>query len=121
MKFLQRCRLDFLANTDELDRLLCDMPDGEGGPASRIAVHFRQDNAVNVQFVIEVFGDVDSILSRHRIDDEQDFCGVHRVLDTAKFAHEFRVNVQTPGGINNHTVLSACQSLFNRGLRNLHR
>ena len=53
MKFLQCCRADFLSNTDELNRLLGYGANRECCSTSRIAIQFRQNDAVDIQAVID--------------------------------------------------------------------
>ena len=61
-----------LAHTDELDRLARDRPDRQRGAAARVAVQLGQDDAVEVQALVERLRGADRVLADHRVDDQQD-------------------------------------------------
>ena len=62
--------VDLLADGDELDRLAGDGLHRQRGPAARIAVELRQDDAVEVDAVLEHLRDRDCLLPGHRIEHE---------------------------------------------------
>src|SRR5262249_57283602 len=53
--------VELFADTDELDGDLCDFLDGEGSAAAGVADELRQDDAVEVQGVVEGLRAVDGV------------------------------------------------------------
>jgi hypothetical protein len=63
-------RVGLLAHADEGDGPSRDVADGERGAAARIAVHLGEDDRVDADGLVELFGDRDGVLAGHRVDDE---------------------------------------------------
>ncbi len=97
--------IHLLAARNELQRLIDYRTDRDGGTTSRIAIELREHHAVEVEAVVELLGRVYSILTRHRIHDEEGLRGVHGSLDGGNLLHHRLVHGQTTGRIDdNHVV-----------------
>lgn len=72
--------------------------------AAGIAVQLRQDDAGDIQQVVEGLRDVDRVLSGHRVDDEQDLSRPHGVPHALELGHQRLVDVETAGGIDDDGV-----------------
>ena len=64
--------VELLAGADELDRLAGDGAHAERGAAAGVAVELGEDDAVDVDALLELLGGVDRVLTGHGVDDEQD-------------------------------------------------
>jgi hypothetical protein len=103
--------VDLLARPDEPDGCAGDLADGEGGAAAGVGVELGQDDAVDLELIVEGLGGVDGVLAGHGIDDEEDLVGLDAGIDAAEFAHEVIVDVQATGGIEDEDIglLLACR------------
>ena len=54
----------------------------------------------------ELLGDVDRVLTGHRIDHEQDVMRVDGLLDVGQLGHELGVDVQAAAGVHDEDVLA---------------
>ena len=96
--------IDLLADGGELDRLAGDRLDGERGAAARVAVELRQDDAVERDPLLERLGDVDRLLTRHRIEDEEDVERLDGVADARELVHQRLVDVEPAGRVDDDDV-----------------
>ena len=119
MEWLDHVKL--LTDTDEFDRLSCNGGNGKSRAASGIAVKLREHDTRDPQGFIKGSGCVDSILTRHGVDHEEDFRRVNRGLDVAKLVHELLVNVQTAGRIKEDDVIAVFGSVGNRRFGDFNR
>ena len=63
--------IHLLAHPDELDRLIDDGTDGEGSTTAGVPVKLGEDDAVEVKTLVEGLSRIHSILTRHRVNDEE--------------------------------------------------
>ena len=76
MKRLERVVL--LANPDKLDGCAGDLAYGKCRAAAGIPIHFGEDDTGQRQFLVELVGGLDRILSCHGISHKQDFRGTEQ-------------------------------------------
>ena len=98
--------VELLADRDELDRLAGDGANGERGAAARVAVQLGQHDAVEGDPLEERLGDVDRLLARHRVEDEQDVRRLRRVADAPELLHQRLVDLQPARGVDDDDVVA---------------
>ena len=97
--------IELFAHADEFYRLASDISYREGGAASRIAVELRHDNARDIELFIKSLGNIDGVLTCHRVDDEEYLGGLRLLFDIEQLVHHRFVEMQTTRGIyENHIV-----------------
>ena len=104
---------ELLARTDEFDRLVDYRTDRQCGTTACVTIEFRQNNTVEVEAFVEFLGGIDSILTGHGINHEEDFVGVNGFLDGCNLVHHLFVDSQTTGSIDNDEVVTFSLSLLN--------
>ena len=98
-------RLHLLAGGDELDGLADDGLDGQGRAAAGVAVHLGEDDAVEVQAVVEGLRRLHGVLAGHRVHDEQRLRGLDGLVQGGNLVHQLLVHGQAAGGIDDdHAV-----------------
>ena len=70
----------------------------------RVAVQLRQHDAVEGDLLLEGLGDVDRLLARHRVEDEEDVRRLGGVADADELVHQLLIDVQPPGGVDDDDV-----------------
>ena len=100
-----------LARTDELDRFLHHRADTERSTTACVTVELSEDNAIEVQPVVERLGCIHGILTRHGIDHEQGLLRLDSLFDCSDLGHHLLVNSQTTGCIDDHDVVTIYHSL----------
>ena len=93
-------RVIFLADAHKLHGRPGHFADGKRRAAARVAVKFGKDHAGQAQPAVEFAGRTHRVLPDHGVGDEQDFGGLQFALEMAEFAHQFIVDMQTPGRVN---------------------
>ena len=81
----------------------------------------RQDDAGDADFFVEFGGNGDGVLAGHGVRHQQ---GLHRRCDAADFGdlvHQFLVDVQAAGGVQDQDVKALASCRLERALGNLHR
>ena len=63
--------IHLLAHPDELNRLIDNGTDGEGRTTAGVPVKLSEDDAIEVKTLVEGLSCIHSILTRHRVDDEE--------------------------------------------------
>ena len=96
-------RLDPLAYADELDRDARHRPDGERGAAASVAVHLREDETGQTHLLVELLGDVDRFLARHRVGDQKHVARPDRRAHRGQLLHQLRVDLQAAGRVNDRS------------------
>src|SRR5262249_19163550 len=91
-------------DADELDGNLGDFLDGEGGAAAGVAVELGQDDAVEVQRVVERLGAVDGVLAGHGVADQVHLVGPDQPVDLPQLVHRHLGDVQPAGGVEDDGV-----------------
>ena len=113
--------VELLAGGGELDRLAGDRLDGEGGPAARVAVELRQDDAVEVDPLGERLGDGDGLLAGHRVEDEEDVVRLHGLAHRGELLHQRLVDLEAAGGVDDDDVAALRLRLLEPVPRDRHR
>ena len=96
--------VELLADADELDRHAGDVLDGERRAAAGVAVELGEDDAVELERLVERLGAVDGVLAGHGVDDEVDLVGLDALVDALELVHQFVVDVQPAGGVEDDDV-----------------
>ena len=103
------------ADTHELDGLAGDVMNGKRRAAAGVAVKLRQDHAGRTQALVEFLGAAHGVLADHGIGNQQDFTGPQLGAQFTDFVHQFLVDVQAAGGVNNQHVVAAVGGVLARG------
>ena len=119
MERLERVRL--LADAHEGDGAARDVTDGERGAAARIAVHLGEDHRVDPDRLVELVGDRDRVLARHRVHDEQHVMGRDLASDRLQLGQERLVDVEPAGGVEDERRQTAARRFLARGPTDLER
>ena len=98
--------VELLAGGGEEDRLAGDLLDAQRGAAARVAVELGHHDAVELDRLGELLGDVDGVLAGHRVDDEQDVGRAHDLADAHELLHELLVDVQAARRVDDEHVLA---------------
>ena len=105
----------------EQDRLAGHGRHGQRGTTAGVAIELGEHHAGEIHTLIERLGGLDGVLADHRVDDEQDFVGVHGIADVASLLHQLLVHAQTTGGIDDHRVVELLLGEFDGIAGHLHR
>ena len=93
----------------------------EGWNTSRASVEFGEDDAVEIEAGVELFGGVDGILSCHGVDDKEGFVGLGSRFDCCDLTHQGFVDGETAGGVDDDGVVAFGFGFLNGGQRNFDR
>ena len=85
----------FSPTPHELDRHLGDFLDRQGRPAAGVAVELGEDDAVEIEGVVERLGAVDGVLAGHGVADEEDVVGPDEPIDLLELLHRHLGDVQS--------------------------
>ena len=88
--------------------------------AAGIAVEFRDDDARDVEFLVESFRNVDGVLSRHAVDDKKNFVGGYFRFDFLQFFHQLFVDVKSSRRVDDKNVRALPFRLVQSVFRNLY-
>src|SRR4051794_30820076 len=102
MKLFERIKM--LTSPDELDRHAGDLLDRERRPTACIAIQLRQDDAIQLELLVEDLRAVDGILPRHAVDNEINLLRPNLPIDPLELSHQLIINVQPPGRIENDNI-----------------
>jgi hypothetical protein len=97
--------VQLLAVGGEHDLTAGHVRDGERGTASGVAVELGEHHAVDADAVAEGLGGVDSVLTNHRVDDEQDLVRRDGVADVRGLLHHLDVDAEAAGGVDDDDVV----------------
>ena len=61
------------------------------------------------------------VLTDHRVDDEQDLIGVHRLADVGRLLHELGIDTKATGGVDDHDVVLLTARILDAVMGDLHR
>ena len=78
--------------------------DGDSGAASRVAVKFGEDDAVDTELFIEGAGNAYRVLAGHCIEDKERLTGIEKFLLRDDLIHHLIVNVKPSGRINDERI-----------------
>ena len=87
--------LHLLTCADKLDRLSDYCLDRECGTTAGVTVHLGEDNAVEIEAVVECFSGLYCVLSCHCIDNEECLCRIDSLVECRNLVHEFLIHCQT--------------------------
>ena len=116
-----KAAVKFFGYTDHLDRLAGDGLDGERCTASGVAIHLRQDGAVDAQIFIESFGGIHGVLTGHGVKDEKDLMRMDLCFDVAKLSHQLFIDREPACGIEDDDITVVCLGGIDRVLRDVDR
>ena len=96
----------------EGDRTAYDLFDRERGSAVGVAVDLGQDDAVELQSLVERLGGLNGVLTGHRVDDEERVMRAHSSGDPPHLVHELGVDRKAAGRVDvDHDVVAQPQRL----------
>ena len=95
------------------------MLDRKGGAASCVSVGLREDDARYIKRFVKTFRNRDCVLTRHRIDGEQNLVRLDSRFDIFQLVHEDFVDVQTTRGVKKNDVVSVIFCVGNGAFRYL--
>ena len=113
--------IQLFAGAEQLDRLACDSPHRKCGTATAIAVNAREHNASDANLLIKCTCQINSVLTRERVSNQQGFLGLGNVTHGGGFRQQLFINMQPACGIQHHHVISALAGLAHGALGNLQR
>ena len=113
--------IELFASTHKLDRPARDHTHRKCCTAAGITVELGEDHPIDPQCFIEFFRHIDCILANHRIDYQQDFMRLNGGFDRLQLAHQRLVDMQPPGGIEDHQVVPVVLGVQHCPPRNLNR
>ena len=114
-------RIELLAGSEELDRCARHFAHGERCAAARVAVEFREDDAVDRKTIVKSLRAAHGVLSGHRIDDEQNLVRLHGHAHALEFLHKLVVDVQTACRVENHDIEAFRARLLHRAATDANR
>ena len=100
-------RVQLFAGAQEFDRRAGDAAHGKRRAAAGIAIDAGQDDARQMQPVVEVLGDIDRVLAGEAVGDQQGFVRIGGGLDAGHFRHQLLVDRLAAGGVENEDVIAA--------------
>ena len=98
--------VEFLARSQQLDRLAGDRPHGQGRAAAPIAVDARQHDAADADLLIEALGEPHRILAGERIGHEQRLMRLGDIAYRLGLGHQLFIDMQPARGIEHHDVIA---------------
>ena len=107
--------VEMLAGADEFDGHARDGLHRQRRAAAGVAVELGHDHAVELQRLVEGLGAGDGILPRHSVDHQVDLVGIDTPVDQRELVHQFGVDVQAAGRIENCHVRPSFPGLTNSG------
>ncbi len=111
--------VELFARAHEFDGLSGRRADREGCAAAGVAVELREHDAVDAECLVKGGGGVHSVLTGHRVDDEQDLGRLDGGLDALELVHQRFVDVQAACGIEEDHVVAVVTSVLDGLLRDL--
>ena len=113
--------VEALPRRGEHDRATGDGSDAERSSTAGISVELRQHDPREVDALLKGAGSRDGILSDHRVNDEQHFVGVDGLSDVRGLLHQFGVDAEASGRIDDDHVVLLVAGELDRVSRNAHR
>ena len=108
-----------LPGRGEEDRQAGHVPHGQGRAAAGIAVELGQDDAGDVDALLERVRGGDGVLADHGVDDEEDLVGIDGVADLGRLLHHLGVDAEAPRGVDDDDRVELGLRLLEGGLRDL--
>jgi hypothetical protein len=110
-----------LAGAGERDGFAHDALDRQGGATAGVAVELGQDDATELERVVEGLRGGDCVLSDHGVNDQERVVGLGGVRDLPDLAHELSVNGQPARSVDDADVTAEPTGLLQAGLGTGHR
>ena len=104
VEFFQGVQL--FAHPQELDGFAHHFPHAQGRAAPGVAFHLGEDHAGELQEVVETLAHLYRVLAGHGVRHQQNLFGLRLLLDGLEFLHQRGVDVQPPGGVQDHRVIA---------------
>src|SRR6266540_1235591 len=96
--------VELLPGGGKFDRLAGDGLDGERRAAAGVTVELRQDDAVEIDRLRERLRDVDGVLTRHCVEDEEDVVRLRGSPHPRELIHHLLVDMEAPRGVEDYRV-----------------
>ena len=96
--------VQLFANTREFDRFAGNRAHRKRRTAARIAVHTGQHDTGQINPLAEILGDIDGILARQRVHDEQYFLRRRNLRHRLHFVHQLLVDVEASSRIEQQHI-----------------
>ena len=113
--------IQLFAHADVFNRLTGYCQNGQGCTATGVRVQLRHQNAVDSQRIIKCLCNIDSILTGHRIDNQDGLMNFHSFLDLLKLCHHIFIYMKTSCSIKDHNIVTILCCMLNCCLRNIRR
>ena len=113
--------VELLADTDKLNRDAGDFFDGKCRTAASVSIELGKNHTVELESIVENFGTVDRVLSGHRVANEQNLMRLHAPINLLQLVHQFVVDMQSTGGVEDNDVRSRFFRRRDTVLTNLQR
>ena len=114
MKRLEGVRL--FAHADELDGLAGDVANRKRRAAARVAVHLGQHHARQSKPRMKILRGVHRVLAGHGVGDEENLLRREKFFQALHLGHQFLVDVQPAGGVDDQRVAAHDDGLAARFL-----
>src|SRR6266576_2330531 len=101
-------------DADEFDRHAGHAMNRERRPAPRVAVELGQDRAGQADALLKAAGNPHGVLPRHPIRHEQDLARTRRRPQRLELVHQFRVDLQPAGRVDDDRAAARLLRLANR-------
>ena len=92
-------RVHLFAQADKLDRCAGDRAHRQRRPPASVAIHPRQDNASDANFIVKLSRDIDCVLTGQPVDHQQRFARVGDIAHGGGLCDQIGVDMQPAGGI----------------------
>ena len=109
--------LHLFARPDKFYRFVHHRANRKCRTAARVAIEFGEHHAVEIEAVVELFGGVHGILTRHRIDHKERFLRRNGFFDGFDFVHHLLVHRQASRRVDDNDVATIFFRLFYGVLR----
>ena len=88
---------------------------------ARVAVQFRHNDAVQLQRLVKRLGAVNGVLTGHAVHNQIHLIGLHAFVDPLKLSHQFLIDGQSSGGVQNQDLNAVLFGLAHGVLANFDR
>ena len=103
-----------LPDTDEANRHASDLLHRQQCTTARVTVELRHHDAVEFQRFMESTGTSHRILTRHAVHNKEHMIRLHIAVDRLQLLHQFFVDRQSSGGIENNNLRAISFGFGNR-------
>ena len=89
--------------------------------AAGVGIELGEDQAVELELLVERLGAVDRVLAAHGIEHEINLVRLELRVDLLQLAHQLIIDVQSPGGVEDDDIAAGLLGLLHRGAADGHR